>query len=380
MSKATTFILISLMVAIPMGGVGCDSSGTGSKLPPGSNSPDLLMVAWKHPYDIAGGVTLAPEPVGDSLVLFGAEARLVALNADDGSVKWRSKQVEPSILELKAYNLVVADGVVFGSHVARGKAWSLKSGRELWTLRTSTEFFDGGYYDAGAGNFYASASGGRVLAIAQESGNLTLDRSYQYGAYGVTYHDGALYFSQAWTPEGAEGQSQGGIMKVDAATGDSLWNFRTKRGGFYDMRPVVEAGRVYAGTHGGKGAFFAVDAETGEEIWRNEDAFTYAVTHSEERIYINDTANIQALDKETGRTIWKTDMPGGSGFGGVAYLDGYIYHPRGGMLYVLDAETGEIVHREPSPSGYFWTLAAGPEKLYVQSSGHLIAYKPYQAE
>lgn len=371
-------ILFMLLVAVAVGGAGCDGSGVRGDPPPDPNTSEPLAVVWKHSYDIAGGVTLAPRPVGDSLVLFGVEARLVALRAEDGSVKWRSQRVEPSTLELSAYQLVVGRGIVFGSHVARGKAWGLKSGKELWALRPSTRFFEGGYYGVGPENFYASASGGRVLAIDHESGNITLDRSYQYGAYGLTYHDGTLYFTQAWTPEGAEGQSRGGIMKVDAATGDSLWGFRTTRGGFSEGSPIVEEGRVYAGTYGGKAAFFAVDAETGEEIWRNEDAPTFAPpAHGPERIYLNTSADVMALDKETGRTVWKKDMPGGSGFRGVAYLGGYAYHPRGGTLYVLDAATGEIVHREPSPSSYYWTLSAGPERIYAQASGHLIAYEPY---
>ena len=180
-------------------------------------------------------------------------------------------------------------------------------------------------------------------------------------------------------PEGAQGQGQGGLLKVDAITGDSLWFFQTERGGFYDMRPIVEDGRVYAGTHGGRAAFFAVDAETGEEIWRNEDAYTFAATHSDDRIYINTSSKVMTLSKESGRTLWTKKASSGSGFRGVAYLQGYVYHPRGGTLYVLNAETGEIVHTEPSPSSYFWTLAAGPDRLYAQSGGHLIAYEPYQA-
>ena len=62
-----------------------------------------------------------------------------------------------------------------------------------------------------------------------------------------------------------------------------------------------EDGRVYAGTHGGQAAFFAVDAETGEEIWRNEDAYTFAPpAHGPERIYINTSSKVMVLSKESG--------------------------------------------------------------------------------
>ncbi len=71
-------------------------------------------------------------------------------------------------------------------------------------------------------------------------------------------------------------------------------------------------------------------------------------------------------------------MPGGSGFGGVEYHDGYVYHPRGSTLVVVDAEDGTIVHQEPSPGGYFWAVHAGAGQIFAQSSRHLIAYEPFQ--
>jgi outer membrane protein assembly factor BamB len=179
-------------------------------------------------------------------------------------------------------------------------------------------------------------------------------------------------------PEGGEGQARGRLLRVEASTGDTLWTFTTERGGFYDMRPIVEDGRVFAGTREGDAAFFAVDAETGEEIWRNRQGFTFAADHGSDSVYLNTSADVMSISKETGRTLWTTDMPGGSGFGGVQYHEGYVYHPRGGTLVVLDAEEGRIVHQEPSPSGTFWTVHAGPERIFAQTSGHLIAYEPYQ--
>lgn len=376
-SAVLRLILVAIAVSLATAGAGCDSGGSGND----TEARDPLATTWKHPYQVAGGVNLAPKPVGDSLVLFGAEARLMALRPDDGSVKWRSPRVEPSNLELKAYELRIGGGVVFGSHVKRAKAWNLTSGAERWTYRPDTRFYSGGFYAAGSENFYASASGSWLLALDRRTGRLDYRRQYGHGPRGITYRDGALYFTQAWTPEGAEGQAQGGMMKVDATTGDSLWGFRTGRGGFYDGSPLVEDGRVYAGTHGGKAAFFAVDAETGEEVWRNEDAPTFAPpAYGPERIFINTSSRVLALSKETGRTVWENKVASGSGFRGVAYHEGYVYHPRGEALFVLNAETGDVVHKETSPSSYYWTLAAGPEHIYTQTSGHLVAYEPFQPE
>jgi outer membrane protein assembly factor BamB len=191
-----------------------------------------------------------------------------------------------------------------------------------------------------------------------------------------------LFSVQAWTPEGAEGQSQGGIMKVDATNGDSLWNFRTPRGGFYRMRPLVDDRVVYAGTRGGENTVFvALDAATGDVIWRNERVRVYAAEMAAGKIFVNTGRDLLALDKETGRTLWRAGLNAGHGESGLVYLDGYVYHPHGQAMRVVDAETGEIVHIEAPPDGsYFWEVGVGAGKVLAQSSRFLVAYQPYQPE
>ena len=46
---------------------------------------------------------------------------------------------------------------------------------------------------------------------------------------------------------------------------------------------------------------------------------------------------------------------------------------------MCDAETGELVHEEPLPTGngYLWRLAVSEDKLFAQTSRHIIAYEPW---
>ena len=223
-----------------------------------------LDIQWESETEIKDGVSVAPTMVGDSLVLLAAEFRLMALRAGDGSVKWKSQPVSSSgPEELDSRAIAVGKEKAYSPHSDRLLAWDLTDGSRSWEYASPSDkrLFGGGYYSLGQGYFYACATGGRLLAIDKRNGTLDWERQYEHAPCGITYDDGELFSAQAWTPEGAEGQSQGGIMKIDATTGDSLWNFRTPRGGFYRMRPFVEDGVVYAGTDGGENTVFvALDA------------------------------------------------------------------------------------------------------------------------
>ncbi|NBC86480.1 MAG: PQQ-binding-like beta-propeller repeat protein [Bacteroidetes bacterium] len=372
----------ALILFVLMGGAGCDGLSGSTDTPP-SDSTDassVLKIDWMHDYQSVDGIQLSPTTVGDSLVLFSGAGRLQALRVKNGSVFWKSDSVDPKNVELRGHDLLLGPKAAYGAHVRNVYAWNVSDGSLKWTLNrpADTGLYELGRYALGPNHVFLFGNGPQVLRVDQASGAITEVWRYTEPIFGATYRDNRLYLGQAWVPDGAEGQARGALTKVNATTGDTLWTFETERGGFYDMRPIVHDDRVLAGTREGDAAFFAVDKETGEEIWRNRQGFTFAADHGDGYVYLNTSAELMSISEETGRTVWKTDMPGGSGFGGVVYHDGYVYHPRGSALIVVDADDGTIVHQEPSPSGYFWTLHAGAGRIFAQSSGHLIAYKPYQ--
>ena len=68
---------------------------------------------------------------------------------------------------------------------------------------------------------------------------------------------GKLYFTA-----GADG-----IYCIDALEGQEIWHFN---GGHADMSPVVHNGKLYFGTGYGDYRIYAVDAQTGTEIWSKQ--------------------------------------------------------------------------------------------------------------
>ena len=373
--------MVLLVLFVATSWAGCDRGPQSSKQDEASG----LQAAWK--YEFTSEFTsprVEPETYaqeGEERVLFGASAKVISATVDEGEVNWTT-EVSPK-QELRCLEFVISDGTAFCSHLEKAGAWNLGSGIKLWEFQPPEErFYDLGLYAKGPQHFYGIGTNGHIYAIGKQNGEAKHIWTFQHGTPAMTHRSGNLYFSQAWTPEGAEGQSQGGVMKVETATGDSLWNFRTERGGVYRMRPIVRDGVVYAGTRGGeKTAFYALDAETGEVIWENRGVRVYAAEWAGGTIVVNDGRDLMGIDAENGQTIWRTDMPGAHGERGIAYHDGYVYHPHAGPLAVVDVETGEVVHIEPPIRGsYYWVVGAGADKIFAQTSGALVAFEPYSAQ
>lgn len=104
--------------------------------------------------------------------------------------------------------------------------------------------------------------------------------------YALDGHSGALRWrhAEAAPNDGPNGVAVSGqrvygatdttAFALDAATGKTLWSHRLvgPREQFVGIAPVVDRGRVYVSTQGfppgGRGALYALSAETGKVVWR----------------------------------------------------------------------------------------------------------------
>lgn len=165
-----------------------------------------------------------------------------------------------------------------------------------------------------------------------------------------------------------------------------VWRFEPGEFGFGTREaPIIENGIVYVGTTGGpsgsKNGFFALDAQTGEEIWRREGIFTYSAVLAGDRIFGVNGQRVWALDKHTGEQLWITRGQGGHSESNLDYMEGHVYWAHGSGLHVFDAESGELLHVEPSPDGsFFWLVTAGAGRIFAQSNRHLYAFAPWGHE
>jgi len=130
-----------------------------------------------------------------------------------------------------------------------------------------------------------------------------------------------------------------------------LWKFKTGEG--EGTSPVVADGVVYVASVNG---LYAVDARSGEEKWKYPWG-TYYGGHScpafsEGVLYIysdsgrphpdgSEGGYLYALDAESGQEMWRFEKAGDTGFSSPAVSDGVVYFGTGdGYLYALDAQTG----------------------------------------
>ena len=148
------------------------------------------------------------------------------------------------------------------------------------------------------------------------------EQVWQVESLGEGYSSLAVAKGMLFTP-GVKGGKQY-LIAVDAKTGEIAWEtehgkpYSNRRGGGPRDTPTVDGGRVYA--LGGDGNLICADAATGDKIWERHLLKTYGgrnitwgISESPlvdgDRLIVNaggPGASIVALDKSTGRELWKT--------------------------------------------------------------------------
>ena len=158
-----------------------------------------------------------------------------------------------------------------------------------------------------------------LLATWPESGP---ERVWQVESLGAGYSSLAVASGNLVT-QGVKGGKQY-LIALDAETGRIAWEtehgmpYSNRRGGGPRGTPTADGGRVYA--LGGDGNLICADAATGDKIWERHLLKTYGgrnitwgISESPlvdgDRLIVNaggPEASIVALDKSTGRELWKT--------------------------------------------------------------------------
>lgn len=174
----------------------------------------------------------------------------------------------------------------------------------------------------------------------------------------------------------------GRFFAVDAKTGDVVW--RKAFGRFTAASPAVANGVVYQplmnkpGTNrdNAGGALVALDAESGEVLWRFD---TRVVESSplvvDDLVYIGSFDDkLYALDAETGDVRWSL-ATGDDVKGGAAYARGTVYFASyDGKVYAADARTGKERWESAGQSGlrgsgnFYATPAVAYGRVYIGST------------
>ena len=241
----------------------------------------------------------------------------------------------------------VADGRIYVAD-ARGRvsAWDAASGRSVW--RTDTDADITGGVGAGGGLVLAGTLDGEVIALRQATGGVAwrtqltsevlsrprlagdrvVARTLDGKLYGLDAASGeALWTHDAGVPAltvrgtGAPviesevaitGFDNGRIAAVRTATGELVWEglvgnprgrSELERLADVDTEPVVAGGVVYAASY--ERAVAAFDAETGRPLWRRDIPSRSGLAADADLVYVADTdGSVQALDRVSGAGVW----------------------------------------------------------------------------
>ncbi len=185
--------------------------------------------------------------------------------------------------------------------------------------------------------------------------------------------DETVYFSS----------DDGYLFAVDAKSGAQVWKFDMGRPllerkpvpegwDYMQSSPAVADGIVYSGTT--NMSFFAVDAKTGQEVWRTQIGLYVRSSPAvvDGVVFFGDwLGTVYALDAKTGAAKW-TFATYGPVIPSPTVVDGVVYvGSKFPCLFALDAATGEQKWCFAYPSGIPWvesSAAVADGTVFVGSS------------
>lgn len=167
------------------------------------------------------------------------------------------------------------------------------------------------------------------------------------------------------------------VFAFNPTNGDIVWQYEVSSNdsGIGDCPPASDGAHVFGDyiappnpkLEAGVGApgverVYSLDAETGQVIWnvglesgmvgpRNESAIPL-VAHNV--LYLGSAISpyMHAIDTQTGKVLWSTKVEGNV-LGGVVERNDKIYFGgRGGNIWALDAKTGAILGKYPTPTPF----------------------------
>jgi outer membrane protein assembly factor BamB len=149
-----------------------------------------------------------------------------------------------------------------------------------------------------------------------------------------------------------------GIYAINANHGQIRWRYQPNKQSHVSGPPVVADGLLYAGTNAFvgyplKGYVFALDVETGTEVWRYPMVGGYigAVVQHETLYVSSGDRSLYALEKQSGRLRWQHPFaaPGQYLHNPAAIANDVLYTAADG-LYALSSADGAALWHQPLES------------------------------
>lgn len=271
-----------------------------------------------------------------------------------GTPAWVFKDEEPMAVDFSSSPAVVGNRLYIGS--AHGSIFSLggatycidtESQKILWRHTSPTPIFSspavaGGRVYIGEGYHHDSDCHLRCLD-ARTGEQIWSFPTTSHVESTPFIHQGKLYFTA-----GADG-----VYCIDALEGELIWHYPAVHA---DMSPVMHKDKVYFGTGYGDYRIYAVDAQTGAEVWSKQMPYSVwgSPSAEENRVFFGlgrgnfsesapiPAGKVVALDTETGDILWEHEAEDAV-LTAIAIQNGYVtFGSRDGYVYSLQSTDGKL--------------------------------------
>jgi outer membrane protein assembly factor BamB len=313
-----------------------------------------------------------------------------AFDASNGNVIWRV-DVKPS----DDYGNGFGGGIAFwkgrlfvSTGYARVVALDPKDGKAIWKTGVGAPVRSGP--TVADGRVYVVTVENELVALAADDGRRL------WGHNGIPEAAG-LVGSASPAVEGevvVVGYSSGEIFALTVENGRALWSDSLASARAVDAvsaladirgRPVIDRGRVFAVSHGGRMA--AIDLRSGDRVWEQDIGSTHGVWVAGDYVYVLSNDNeLVCLTRDDGKVRWLRQLPSyedekkkedpiawsGPILGG----DRLIVLSSDGSALAVSPYTGAPLGREEIPGGAFVDPVIANNTLYILTdNGELAAYR-----
>jgi len=384
MYKMNILILIFFLVT------SCHKEELPKKEPPRPTPTPFFEIKWATRIDSTKEIvgTDNVQHYKDWMIVGGDSndiPTIIAFNKKTGKNEWTfmgngniKKQIYNSFIYLNLYIGITTDGILGIDMDTRTITWEIDFKQWNGGLSGSVSPIKDGYmYFNLDGNFGTGASDRYLLKINLLTGKYDILFSYKYDGDGVKhispvvfYYDkqsGKTLMIYNYFPkfDSSPPNSIQYIEARDLSTMEVLWT--TKVTDYYATNalhpPVIYKDIVITG---GDWSMYGFDIKTGKQMWKTSipgyTMFgiwnkTNHLIHGD-RLYVNtDGFEVLCLNPATGAIIWNNTQGGPNCTDNMVYYkDMLVFTSWGfGSVMVLDAITGETLHREhklpPASSG-----------------------------
>jgi outer membrane protein assembly factor BamB len=397
-------IRFSLGAAVVLGAVACSSLRTGAdpELPLWVHrASGSLQVTFKRnlvaesrrvgePYE-RGQVEI--DPAHGRVFVGSSDHGLYALRADDGQKLWRFETL--GFVQSAPLYDAVEDTLYFGSNDGALYKVNAKNGALLWRFMTNAEVSRRPVLEGGL--LYVTNANDTVLAIEPATGKLVWNQ-HRTPAAGmeVAGHSGvAVFHGKVYA-----GFSDGTVTAFDAKSGVERWQPVDLAGEAeqtlgqvpdqldVDTTPIPDtlpSGAVVYVSNYGAGVY-ALDAETGTEVWSNPGVFGVTdVTlfeqpahqrrdgreEPERRVLLaaSGTTGLWGLNPQTGEELWRRSLPATAVSNPVLVSGALLISASRLGLFLVSPLGGELIDGLHLADGSSMTPAAYGSRAYVMTNG-----------